>query len=277
MRSLSRALMLSTASLLAASCGGGSSSSSPAPTPPSNQSVGGIWSGNLTSSGNGAISSTLVLVDEAGKYVAFAQEATNGCASVTVGTLASSGSTISGTGNTAIVSESVIPGISSGCTYPDGSTSATGTITGSIVQRSSITILLAATSAKGTNLGNESGTGTFDSRYNIPSSLTTIAGNWTDASGIAINISASGTLFFQDPASGCVVNGQISILNPTYNAYGVSATFASCAGVYSGLNGGTVSGLAAVDTNASPNKLYSGYTVLLNGAATYNAFTVATR
>ena len=73
------------------------------------------------------------------------------------------------------------------------------------------------------------------------------------------------------------MNGQVAVINAAYNAYSVSAAFASCVGTDALLNGLTATGLAAVDTNASPNKLYVGYSVMPSGKPTYNAFAIGTR
>ena len=54
----------------------------------------------------------------------------------------------------------------------------------------------------------------------------------------------------QDPASGCVINGQVSIINAAYNAYGIRFSYSSCTGLDSALNGVTFTGLAGYDAGA---------------------------
>jgi hypothetical protein len=91
-----------------------------------------------------------------------------------------------------------------------------------------------------------------------------------------MNISSGGVIFAQDPASGCVVNGQMSLINSSYNAYAASATYSSCVGADAVLNGVTATGLAAVDVNVSPNVLYVGYSASVAGTTIIVAAT-ATR
>ena len=73
-------------------------------------------------------------------------------------------------------------------------------------------------------------------------------------------------IFAQDPASGCVINGQVSIINASYNAYSASASYSNCRGSASVLNGVTASGLMAIDTTVSPATLYVGYTATVGSS-----------
>ena len=70
-----------------------------------------------------------------------------------------------------------------------------------------------------------------------------IAGNYTDGSD-TLTISSDGAIFEQDATTGCVVNGQVSIPNMSYNAYSFSVTYANCTGANSVLNGTTATGLS---------------------------------
>jgi len=94
---------------------------------------------------------------------------------------------------------------------------------------------------------------TYQPVYDDNSSLAKIAGNYADALGLSggvLNIASNGILFLQDPASGCVVNGQVSIINASYSAYSIRLSYSSCTGLDSALNGVTFTGLAACDAGA---------------------------
>lgn len=254
--------------------GGGGGSATPSPPPVVNQAVGGIWRVDTTI--NGSHVKGVGLVAEDGRVVSFSQNLTNGCADVGIGTISSSGSSISGSAKVGIVNIAFSPGITVGCSFSDGSTSASETISGSVVQRSSLTLTGTVTTSAGTVLPSSTVTSTFDPIYNTASSLTAISGNWTGPTNVVMNISSGGVIFAQDPASGCVVNGQVSMINASYNAYAVSATYSNCAGSASILNGVTASGLAAVDATVSPNVLYVGYSAVVGGTTIIVAAT-ATR
>ncbi len=229
-----------------------------------NQAVGGIWKVDTTS--NGAHVQGVGLVAENGQAVFFSHNLTNGCADVGIGSISATGSTISGTAKVGLVNFAFTPGITLGCMFSDGATSASETISGSVAQRSSLTLTGTITTSLGTVLQGSPVTATFDPLYNTASSLAAISGNWTGPTNVVMSISSGGAMFAQDPGSGCVVNGQVSLINSSYNAYAVSATYANCTGSASVLNGVTATGLAAVDATASPNVLYVGYSATVAGA-----------
>jgi hypothetical protein len=167
--------------------------------------------------------------------------------------------------------------LQAGCTYPDGSTSATGTLSGTIVQGSTLTITATARTANGTTLPATTLTLTFNSLYNESSSLTKLAGNWTGPTGIVTTINGDGSFFAQDPASGCVVNGQYSIIDPKYNVYSGSATYSSCQGNAAVLNGLTATGLLTLNDTVSPNELAGGASVQLQNGAVVVVVATATK
>jgi hypothetical protein len=101
----------------------------------------------------------------------------------------------------------------------------------------------------------------FNSLYNTASSLATISGNYTDpSSGDVIAINSNGAITWQDPATGCVGNGTVSIIDATYNAYRVQFDYANCTGQAAVLNGVQFSGLASLNTTASPQQAVAGVT-----------------
>jgi hypothetical protein len=86
-----------------------------------------------------------------------------------------------------------------------------------------------------------------------------IGGVWegTDSDGISVlNVAADGTVFEQDPASGCVLNGQVGIIDGQLNMYDLVITYSSCTGPDVGLNGVTFTGLVMLDNvNVYPETL----------------------
>jgi hypothetical protein len=121
--------------------------------------------------------------------------------------------------------------------------------------------------------------GTYNNLYNQPSSLAAIAGNWSitglvvyTAAG-TLNISSSGVIFDQDPQTQCTINGQVSLINPNYNAYNLNVTYSNCIGVVSAalgsptdafLDGATGSGIATVNNTVTPNTLFAVVTLSLS-------------
>jgi hypothetical protein len=74
--------------------------------------------------------------------------------------------------------------------------------------------------------------------------LSTVAGNYTSTT--------NGAVFLQDPATGCVLNGTVSIINARYNAYRVLFSYSNCQNQSVALNGISFSGLAMLDRSISP-------------------------
>lgn len=250
---------LSAALLSACGGGGGGGSSSVSSTPPPvvNQSLGGIWKTQYTvtsGANNGDTINGLAIVTEQGDFVTVAKNANNGCASVGFGQGSVSGTSVSGTADWAVVQFSTIAGVSTNCAYPDGSTSGTTALTGTVAQRVSLTLTGTDTTSMGTIYPATTTTWTYDSLYALTPSLSLIAGNYTDGSD-TLTIDSNGAIFEQDPTTGCVVNGQVSIPSSSYNAYSFSISYANCTGSSAYLNGTTATGLAAYDNTVSPNEL----------------------
>ena len=233
---------------LLASCGGGgggsgSSGSGGSSTPPvQNASPGGIWQGRDPQGFN-----ILGVVAEDGRFqfVVF-----DGAPYTQYwGTLTTSGSTISGS-NIQVAYGTQYLGTA---TLTGGNVSARQTLTGT-VNYTPVTGCPAATCGTAqsfpTNL-------TFNPVYNQGGALSRVVGNWRDLeTGQVVNINSNGVVFAQEAATGCVINGQVSTINTTYNAYSVSYTFSSCRFPYNIQNGTTATGLAFVDTSVTPNNIY---------------------
>jgi hypothetical protein len=201
-----------------------------------NASPGGVWTGIDSDTGLQLYG----LADEAGEFHFLPAD---GCQYA--GTAMTSGDSITGR----------FDGFAPiGSTFPDGSTHGTGTISGTILERASFVAIDQFTTDGGSQ--HTSGvTLTFNSVYDQPSSLTSTAGNWTDPStGTVVNVNATGVIFAQDPNSGCILNGQVSIIDASYNAYRVTGSFSSCSGASAVPNGVPLSGLGTINTAASPEQ-----------------------
>jgi len=253
-------VFLVVASLSACGGGSGSSSDSSSPPPPTSQSPGGIWTVQYTEGSGPNTGDTIqgkALVTETGDFFYGGINTANGCAEIGFGTLAVKGSSVSGTANTSVVTFSTVPGVNASCSYQDGTTSGRAMLTGTLTQRSSLDLTSSTTTSAGMALASETHTWAYSSLYAEMPSLANVAGNYADGSD-TLTIGADGSIFEQDPASGCVVNGQVSIVNPAYNAYAFSYTFESCTGVATALNGQTATGLGYLDDSVSPNELVYG-------------------
>ena len=95
----------------------------------------------------------------------------------------------------------------------------------------------------------------YDTRYERDSSLATITGNYTYTVGMVLSIDANGEVFGQDAVTGCVINGQVTIIDMAFNLYGIEWSNISCAGQDSELNGKVLSGLALLDNTVIPEQL----------------------
>jgi hypothetical protein len=222
---------------LAACGGGGSDGGAPAPPPPANQSVGGIWEGT-DSDGDTIVG----LVTEAGAFH-FIDPFGQGYGTASV----SNGNQVSA--NYTYVADL-------GTTFSDGSTRATCTLTGTVVERQSLAVNSQCTSTTG-NASQVSVTLAFNALYNRDASLATIAGNYNDL-GDVLNINGAGVLFEQDASDGCVLNGQVTVVNPAYNAYQVQFTVSNCNANFAELNGTNWSGIGTLDNTVSPEEVIFG-------------------
>ena len=149
----------------------------------------------------------------------------------------------------------------------DGSASASCTGSGVLGERSRFDASATCTTTLGGSINNGA-TLIYDALYDRDSSLALIAGNY-DNSGLVINVTANGVVFEQDPTSGCIVNGQISIIDPQYNAYDVSITYSNCVGDSAVLNGATFTGLGILDNTVAPETAVIGLTGAV-GSETYS-------
>lgn len=237
--------------LAMAGCGGGGGSGGG--SVPQDAAVGGIWEGTATVAGQGTFQ-VIGLVAEDGRAHFIQEDGVQYW-----GTMQASGSrvTASFTGATEV-----------GTTFLDGSTSGSGTLNGTIQERRQLSASTSFTTTAGTRTTSTLSL-TYNSLYDRDSSLATISGNYTNwfAPGSdAVNVSSNGTLFGQDPSTGCVYNGRVQIVDPNYNAYTIEYSYSSCTGAESALNGATFRGIATLDTTVSPNVAIAGLQGSIQGA-----------
>ena len=276
MKTFSRSVgfVISSGSLtLLAACGGGGDSVVPVQVQA--MSVGGLWTANYTAT-NGNLIEGKVLVAEDGRFFGASRNLTNNCVGLSYGTLTSAGSTFTGTASGAIAQVSVGGSIPA-CTYADGATASTSSVSGLVMERTSITITSTATTSKGLALGTQTVTGQFNPQYNLSSSLGAISGSWKGATGNAITVGAGGQLSNTDTSTACALNGQVSIINPAYNAYSATGTISNCNASNSALNGATVRTLLYIDNTATPNKLLAGQEITLTNGTKLVAVSTSTR
>jgi hypothetical protein len=122
-----------------------------------------------------------------------------------------------------------------GATFANNATYGTGSFSGTVATGTSITV-----STTFTPLGGTMTTGTwsltFDTLYDSGSSFAMIGGTYKNASSgpnanASVTVSSSGVLYGQGATSGCVLNGQVSLVNPTYDAYHVRRRAAAHAAI----------------------------------------------
>jgi len=231
-----------------------------------NKSPGGIWTTQYLDNSvpPGAYVDAKAIVSESGEFYFAGVNQSTGCANVGFGQLTVNGGSVTGTLNTAVVTFTTIPGVNATCAFPDGSTFGTGTVSGTVTERTTLALTINQTTSSNTNLPAITGTWNYSNLYASGSSLTQIAGNYLDGTN-TLTVSSGGTIFEQDPTSGCVINGDASILDSAYDAYGMRFTFSSCTGTALILNGQSANGLAALDTTVTPNQLLIGISLDVNG------------
>lgn len=228
-------------------CGGGSGGGGPPPPPPPNASPGGIWIGTDSSS----TLPVLGLVAETGElFFSDVGPTTNGV--YYVGQFTSDGNAINASVDAITAPLSI---------YPDRGTTGTGDLGGTIVERTSIAGSSTISTGPGAIGGGKAWATTFSvtfsSQYNRASSLATIAGNYGPGS-LALTISSEGVLSAQDSGTGCTINGNVAIIDISYNMYAVTLSTSNCAAEFNVPDGAQLKGLAALNNSQSPEYLVVG-------------------
>ena len=229
-------MMIAVSSCGGGGGGGGGDGATPPPPPPANVSPGGIWIG-VDSNGDDIIA----IVTETGRfhYLKLLDESQgSGIMSVSnVNNL---------NGNFQIVTRL-------GFVFPDGTTLANCTLSGTVTERQTMTVTVNCTTTAGLE-GQTTVTMSYDAAYDLDSSLARIAGNFQGISAV-LNIIGDGTIFAQDAVTGCIINGQVSIIDAAFNAYDFGFTYSNCLGQAAILNGSTFNGIAALDNTGIPEVL----------------------
>lgn len=242
MGTLARALLVPLSVLLLSACGMSSTSSSSYTTQSSIQSGGGGGGSGAGGSGGGsgqppagaavnptgiwditdkvhnqAISEVAMIAT--GQYYSAATTDQFGCADLSAGTYAVDGNSFIGSG---------VMQLLNGCNAPNGQNYLPYTLVDGYVLNGGLNVIFDADGTLVPTLG-----ATMDPLYNEPSSLAQLAGNWNDG-GNTLTINADGT-FFEQQASGCVVNGTLSIIDATHNLYGAALEITNCTASTAGI------------------------------------------
>jgi hypothetical protein len=215
--------------------GGGSNGSNPFDPPPEpDESTGGIWEGIQ----DGATVYAISTDDGLFRWIAWdSGEQGFGTASTELSTLS--------------LSYMQVPSL--GATLSDGSESATCSGTGEIEGRVDVAIDLSCTTSEGAEFVASTSL-TYSQTYERSSGFSVIAGFYDDDTAV-MTVDAGGRIFEQNPVTGCVINGQVSVLDPDVNVYEVALDYANCFGDSAELNGAAFTGLATLDDSSFPEEL----------------------
>jgi hypothetical protein len=222
--------MVIAATLTACGGGGGGSDDSggnPAPQPIP-QSASGAWVGTLEQ-GSSIINDLYCLAAETGDLACMFFDPSNGnFAGGAWGTIqVNGGNQVSGSGTSYAAQ---------GYQLADGSSVAAFSITGGTVSEGN-TLELTTNSAGAAG----SISATYDQLYDRGSSLANVAASYGsfsfDGQPASFSVDSQGELFSQTQ-SGCIANGQVSIIDGQFNAYGIDVEISNCGvvdGTYQGL------------------------------------------
>ena len=205
--------------------GSGAISTPPAPVP---TNAGGIWEG--TSNTSGLILNFAGVVTESNEGRFFDDNGTQYIID-----------NISGNDGSITIDFTAVAQF--GFVFLDGSAVTTGSLTGTVVERTSI-------NGNYSIATGESGTIslTYNSIYDRDSSLSKLSGTW-DENGFGILTFDPDGSFFEQDTFGCVFDGQASIIDSAFNVYSLTMTISLCGtgtnGQYSGL--GVLTDLNATD------------------------------
>lgn len=217
-----RSHLVLTLALLVSACGGGGGGGSPV----TQQSAEGIWVGSTTSS-SGTTTPAIGLILDTGEY--FFGTGTD-YSGVSFGTSSVSGATISSSNMKDY--------------YPSLSALVNGSFTGTISTGASLSINVSEVYSGTTYTGT--GNFTFDTRYNEPSSLATVAGTYASPNVFSTSynytVDANGVL--TGASTKCTFNGHLTVRNSTKNIYNLSLTTANVTGQTCPVGARTLQGAA---------------------------------
>jgi hypothetical protein len=118
------------------------------------------------------------------------------------------------------------------------------------------------------NLTFDGNTWTYSSLYGYSSSFAQVAGTWTgdlvvqEGEGDSLVIGAAGAISEVNKAGTCTLTGQVSLIDPSYNAYALSITYT---GQGCEFNGATGTGIAYLDYTVSPTQMEVVLDMSMNG------------
>jgi hypothetical protein len=142
------------------------------------------------------------------------------------------------------------PGVSA----PDASPGADCKLDGSISERASMTLDVSCRQTQNQEVFTVLML-SYDELYSRDSSLEIIAGLYDYENGSVLSIGDDGAIFGQNPETECVINGQVAIVDSSYNAYEIQLTYSNCSLLNTNFNGETFFGIATLDNRASPQEL----------------------
>ena len=133
-----------------------------------------------------------------------------------------------------------------GPSFSDGTTLADCTLSGTVSERQTMSVTANCTTTAG--LQDEITVALLDYLpfYERASSLATITGMYDDGF-VVTDIAADGTIFAQDASTGCITNGQVSIIDAAFNAYDFQFGYSNCTGEVAILNGSSFVGIGNLD------------------------------
>ncbi len=220
---------------------------------PADQAIGGIWQGTDSN-----LTGILALSTESGRI-----HFINGDGDQGFGTALVDGTAVT-------INYTLVPEF--GRRLIDGSKFASCTAAGTIRERQSLSLTTDCT----TDLGADSTVSAlllYDNLYDRDSSLATIAGTYNDFT-VILTIDANGVLFEQDPLTGCVFNGQVSIIDNDFNAYDVLLDVSGCGSTIDILNGSVFAGIATLDNiPGNPDVFVAGLSGNVAGVIVAISFT----
>ncbi|HSG63591.1 MAG TPA: hypothetical protein VLD39_01255 [Gammaproteobacteria bacterium] len=147
-----------------------------------------------------------------------------------------------------------------GDTLEDGGFIADCTLSGTLIERDELIFDTSCT----TDLGNTIEVAfalAFNATYFRDGNLATLAGQFDDY-GAVLTIDENGVLFEQDPATGCVFNGEVYAVDTDFNAYALEFVMGNCEGELAFLNGTQWYGIGSLDEDnlVGPEKFVFGAT-----------------
>jgi hypothetical protein len=232
--------------IFAAACSDGGGPPAPiSPPPVANQSPGGIWYG-VRPNGTGII----VLIGESGAIRIIDEFGNQGFGMATV------------TNQTVITADYLLAPPYGG-TLIDGSDAGACMFSGVLQERQTMDYDVECSTSLGGSFGGTILL-TYDPVYDMDSSIARIAGTF-DFAGDVLTIDVNGAIFLQSGQSGCVVNGQVSLIDTEWNLYGVSIITQNCQAEFAPLNGADWNGLASILFGDGVEVLVGGLTADVNG------------